>query len=276
MYSLIGLSIGALIGLLIAFIKSNGERQNLRGRRGHKFDEDFGEDSEFHEDFVLSYEDFAALEDQPDMPLKTQADAQAESGVKESGVTGSGVKESGTQPIFVMASPETRGPGVVKIYASRKSLKAQGFALAILLVMVLWVMMIFYDGGDGADIGFILLIGAGLCAILSPLIGVVIYTGWRQRKAIRARKPVLEFTPEGLTCQSEICGAVQTILWPDVIRFAPVLPTIGLAVSVDIEHRAANGRGGRISSYSVNTVDLELVRFIELLELYTGLEAERV
>ena len=75
-----------------------------------------------------------------------------------------------------------------------------------------------------------------------------------------------------MTCHSYKCGSVQTIHWADILRFTPKLPTWGLSVSIDIEHKIHESPETRVSNYVVNVIDLELVEFIDLLELHTGLE----
>lgn len=269
MNSMIGLAIGAFIGLIVAILKSSKEYHALQGRHTRKFDEGIGEDSQFHEDIVLRFDDFKILEKHPNHPLPTKAEARALVDAEAS----DGEAPSGDQPGALLDTMDRSK--VIKIYESREAGKIKAIGFSILVGMGLWIFYNLEFYYEVEDRGFLIRAGLEFLALFGPLIGVLIYYKRTPKKSDIARYPILEFTKEGMICHSHKCGSVRQINWDDIVRFTPKLPVIGLTVSVEIEHKVPETSEARISKYVVNVVDLELVEFVELLENYTGLEAER-
>jgi len=270
MNSLIGMSIGVCILWIAGILKSSKEYHALKNRHGLKLDDNFGEDSQFHEDIVLRFEDFKILEKHPNHRLNTKAEARALAKAEEM----DGDTLSGDQPDAPLDSfDKTKA---VKVYESRDGRKLISLALSIPIGIALWIFYLFEISYWVEDPGFLISRGLEFLALFGPAIGVLIYYKRTPKKPDSLRDPILEFTPVGMICHSYKCGSVRTINWADIIRFTPKLPNWGLGVSIDIEHKLTEKPESRISNYVVNVIDLELVEFIELLELHTGLEAERV
>jgi len=269
MNSLIGMAIGTLIGLIIAILKSSKEYHALQGRRTRKFDEIIGENSQFHEDIVLKFEDFKTLEKHPNHPLPTKAEARALAEAERS----DGDAPLEDQPDTPLDSFDKSK--VVKVYKSREAGKMIAISFSILIGLALWVLYNFEIYFAVEDRGFLIRAGLEFLALFGPLIGVLIYYKRKRKKPVLPRDPILEFTPDGMICHSYKCGSVRQINWDDIVRFTPKLPVIGLSVAVEIEHQLSETLKACISKYAVNVLDLELVEFVELLENYTGLEAER-
>ena len=273
MNSLIGMSIGVCILWIAGILKSSKEYHALKNRHGLKLDDNFGEDSQFHEDFVFKFEDFKTLEKNPNHPLKTNAEAKAELGTLTEAKAvdmPEDVDPSGT-------SLETKDKTeVVKVYANREAQKMKAISFSIPIGIALWIFYLFEISFWVDDLGFLISRGLEFLALFGPVIGVLLYYKRPPKKPNSSRKPILEFTQEGMTCHSYKCGSVQTIQWTDIVNFTPKLPNWGLMVSVNIEHKLTEKSETRLSNYVVNVIDLELVEFIDLLELHTGLEAERV
>jgi len=157
------------------------------------------------------------------------------------------------------------------IYASRLPINSFRKVCTVTLCVVLSVVGIAVSMEGFDDLGFLLVAGAVPLLFLSPIIGVLAYNASSASAAIRSKQPFLEFHNKGMICHSKSCGPVQEILWADVTKFIPVLPALGEACSVQIEHRVRGETKIVQSRYMINVVDIELAQFVSLLELNTGL-----
>jgi len=133
-----------------------------------------------------------------------------------------------------------------------------------------------FDVGRMREIEFILTAALLFFAVFGPFMGMTTLQTLLEGQAENSDEPLLEFTPEGLTCHSAICGNVQQILWADIIAFKPILPSFGIRVSVEIKYKRPEDINPIASRYTVNVLDLELTECLDLLEFYTGLEADPI
>jgi len=160
------------------------------------------------------------------------------------------------------------------IYASRAPINnfRKLIIIVVCLVSIVIGVALSIEGLD--DIGFLIGTSAGLLVFSSPIIGVSAYFASRANDAIRTKTVYLEFHAEGMICHSRVCGPVQEILWTDITEFTPILPALGAACSIQIEHKTRDKTKIAQSRYLVNIAAIELAQFVSLLERYTGLETK--
>jgi len=272
MNSLIGLSIGALICVMIGILRSSKEYHALKNRHGHKSDSGYGEDSQFYEDFVLRYEDFKILEKNPRHPLQTKAEAG-------NLLEAQGLEMEGDDPSAHRLDLPAKTPAaanIVKVYASRDVEKMKFLGFSIPIGIGFWIFYIFYVNYAVLGFGFLIGFGLGCLALFGPSILVLMYYKRLAKTAHIPGELILEFNEEEMRCHSYKCGSERTIQWTDILSFTPKLPSFSLGVSIDIKHKVPESDEIRVSNYLVNAVDIELVEFIELLEHHTGLQAEPI
>jgi len=177
-------------------------------------------------------------------------------------------------PHQATSKDEQKDRGGKIIYASRSPIhnfrKLVVFVICFISIVVgLTLSMVGLD-----DIGFLVGITAGLLVFLSPIIGVSAYHASRANDAIRTKAAYLEFHNRGLICHSRVCGPVQEILWADITEFTPILPVLGSACSIQIEHKIRDKTKIAQSRYLVNIAAIELAQFVSVLEQHTGIETK--
>lgn len=244
LYGLMGLTLGACLGHLITFSRYSMERVAFeKWRAGYVADESVVEVSHFHGEFVLRL-------DKQDLDGFIDED--------------------------IAPKPRSKETDFVKVYVTKKSVQVYAVILLIFLGITLIGLHRLFDVGRMREIEFILTAALLFFAVFGPFMGMTTLQTLLEGQAENSDEPLLEFTPEGLTCHSAICGNVQQILWADIIAFKPILPSFGIRVSVEVKYKRLEDINPIASRYTINVLDLELTECLDLLEFYTGLEADPI
>lgn len=164
----------------------------------------------------------------------------------------------------------SKNKGAKFIYASRAPINSFRQTSVITLCFVTIMVGLAVLMGGFNDLGFLIAVGAGTLLVFSPILGVSAYYASIAKDAIASKRSYFEFHDDGIICHSKLCGPVQEILWTEIVKFSPIFPRLGTPCSIQIEHRVRGETEIVQSHYMVNLLDIELGKFVSLLEYYTG------